>query len=156
MNTNESRFHVVLRPAIVQIVRTAGTPFGCARTREQEVDMRTSLCVTLVAGAVLLLGSATPARANEVCRITVPFAFVVNGQTLPSGEYDVRTDDLDPGILTIAERGHGRAYALVSTVPDDRPAPGRAPALTFVRSGSEYRLATVWEGAAYGREVIVR
>jgi hypothetical protein len=117
--------------------------------------MKTSLGTTVVLGAMLLGVSPATARAEEVCRIAIPFPFVVHGQTLPSGQYDVRTDDGDPGIVMINGIGNTRAHAMASTIPEYGHAPSRnKPALTFVRDGDQYQLTTVWEGRDYGRDVI--
>jgi hypothetical protein len=117
--------------------------------------MKTSLGTALVLGAVVLGLSPATARAEEVCRIAVPFPFVVHGQTLPSGRYDVRTADGDPGIVVIEGIGNTRGHAMVSTIPEYGPAPSQGkPALTFVRDGDQYQLTTVWESRDYGRDVI--
>ena len=119
--------------------------------------MKTSLGTTLVLGAMLLGLSPATARAEEVCRIAIPFPFVVHGQTLPSGRYDVRTDDTDPGIVVIDGIGNPKAHALVSTIPEYGLAPSRnQPALTFVRDGDHYQLTTVWESRDFGRDVVIQ
>ena len=120
--------------------------------------MKTSLGTTVVLGAMLLGVSPATARAEEVCRIAIPFPFVVHGQTLPSGRYDVRTDDGAPGIVVIDGIGDTRGRAMVSTIPEYGHAPSNnnKPALTFVRDGDQYQLTTVWERGDYGLDVIAR
>lgn len=119
--------------------------------------MRTSLGATLGLAVALLGFSSSTARAEEVCRITVPFPFVVNGHTLPSGRYDVRTADGNPAIVTIDGLGNTRAHAMVSTIAESGRAPSDGkPALTFVRKGDQYRLSTVWESSDYGHEIVIR
>ena len=117
--------------------------------------MKTSLGTTLVLGAMLLGLSPATARAEEVCRIAIPFPFVVRGQTFPSGRYDVRTAEGDPGIVVIDGIDNTRAHAMVPTIPEYGPAPSQSkPALTFVRDGDRYQLTTVWESRDYGRDVV--
>jgi hypothetical protein len=119
--------------------------------------MKTSLGTALVLGTVLLGVTSSTARAEEVCWVTVPFPFVVNGHEMPSGRYDVRTIDADPAIVTIDGMGHTRGHAMVSTIGEyGRGQANGKPALTFVRDGNQYRLSRVWENGDFAREVISR
>ena len=117
--------------------------------------MKAFRVTTLMFGALALCSGA--AHAEEILRVTVPFPFTVHGETLPSGRYDVRSADNDPGIVMIEGIGQTKAHAVVSTIPESThgPADGK-PALTFTRDGDQYRLATVWESSDYGRELLVR
>jgi hypothetical protein len=119
--------------------------------------MKTSFGTALVLGTVLLGVSSSAARAEEVAWVTVPFPFVVNGQEMPSGRYDVRTIDANPAIVTIDGMGHTRGHAMISTIGEygHGQANGK-PALTFVRDGNQYRLSTVWESGNVAREVVSR
>ena len=117
--------------------------------------MRTSL-VRIILGAVVVGLSAGTARAEELCRVSVPFPFTVNGRTLPQGQYLVRSDDQDPSIVTI-DGITSRSSAVVSTTPDYRPtSPDAKPGLTFVRHGSDYQLSQIWETGEYGHDVVAR
>jgi hypothetical protein len=119
--------------------------------------MKKSLTTTMLLGTLLLLGHSTAARAEEVARVTVPFPFVVNGTTLPSGQYEIRTDDQTPGVVMIDGLTNTKVHAIVSTIPDyGRDPKGDKPALTFVRNGNEYRLLRVWESRDYGRDIVGR
>ena len=63
------------------------TPFAGAGTRHVgEVIMKTSLA-TIILGAAVLGLSAGTAQAEELCRVSVPFHFTVNGHVLPEGQY---------------------------------------------------------------------
>lgn len=108
--------------------------------------------------AALLLGlAAAPARAEEVARLDVPFPFLVNGKTLPAGQYDVRSDTQDASILMIQGLNGSRPHAIVSTIPDyGRDPSGDQPVLMFVRQGNQYRLTKIWESRDYARDVIGR
>jgi hypothetical protein len=119
--------------------------------------MKKSLTITMLLGTLLLLGHSTAARAEEVARVTVPFPFIVNGTTLPSGKYEIRRDDQVPGLVMIDGLTNTKVHAIVSTIPDyGRDPKGDKPALTFVRDGNEYRLSQVWESRNYGRDVLGR
>lgn len=125
--------------------------------RDEEVVMRKTFVHTVLLGTLLLGVSAGTARAEETTRATLPFAFVVNGRTLPAGQYNVRISDDDPAVVMIDGISNPSAHAVVLTNPDYRsPRAGSAPELTFVRSGNQYRLATVWESGNYGRDVVAR
>lgn len=118
--------------------------------------MRNTLFSTVLLGT-LVLGFSATARAEDVARTTVPFSFVVNGQTLPAGQYIVHSDDDNPAVVMIDGVTNRNAHAIVLTNPDYRQGrSGDAPNLTFIRKGNQYELATVWESADYGRDVVMR
>ena len=110
---------------------------------------------SMMARAMLLLGCASTARADNVGRVTVPFAFDVNGRTLPAGRYRVSVDDQNPSIVKIDGITNHKDHAIVATtIPDYGRGPGDKPALTFVRSENQYQLRTIWEGRDYGRDIV--
>ena len=111
----------------------------------------------LVAAVLLCAGGTAQAYPLTVLEANVPFAFVVNGQTLPAGKYRIERDELSPSVVVIRGEQLGHATALVGTMPDGGPDPaGSRPALTFKRDGDQYRLASVWEAPQEGWDVIVR
>ena len=117
--------------------------------------MRTSF-VRIILGAVVLGLSAGTARAEELCRVSVPFHFTVNGHLFPEGQYLVRSDDHDPSVVMI-DGITNRSSAVVATIPDYRPASTTAKrGLAFVRYGSDYQLSQIWETGQYGRDVVAR
>jgi hypothetical protein len=110
--------------------------------------------LSLGLGAMLLL-SASAAGAEEVARVKVPFAFVVHGQTLPAGWYDVRTVQADPSVVIVEGHKDARLRAMVLTIADNEPGrPGDPPALTFVRREGQYALSVIHETGDYGREIL--
>jgi hypothetical protein len=113
---------------------------------------------SIMALATLLLGfSASPARADNVGRVTVPFSFDVNGHTLPAGSYRVRIDDQNPSLVEIDGITNHKAHVMVgTTIPDYGRGPGDKPGLTFVRVENQYQLRTIWESRNYGRDIVRR
>ncbi len=113
--------------------------------------------VTIAAATLLSgVGSAYAGESN-VLEATVPFPFVVNGQTMPAGKYLVQHDDLSPDILVVRGEGANRSTAVVGTMPEDgRDPAGAQPAMTFTRYENGYRLAGVWEGTDHGWDVTRR
>jgi hypothetical protein len=111
--------------------------------------------------AAVLLCAAGTARASveTVFKATVPFAFEVNGHTLPAGTYLIQRDDMtSPSVLIIREANKTHAAAaVVTTIPDGGQDPaGSRPALTFKRHENEYQLASVWESPGDGVDVYSR
>jgi hypothetical protein len=76
----------------------------------------------------------------------VPFEFVVDGHSLPAGDYMVSKIN-EVGYLAVRNESSGTAPVAISTVP-----PGGnmgdygVETLTFHRYGSDYFLAAVWDG----------
>ena len=106
----------------------------------------------LMAGALLVFtGASASASALDV---KVPFAFVVNGKTLPAGQYRVETEG--SMVLIHGEKGT-RGGAVVQTMPAIGPDPaGKVPALTFSRHENQLRLTGVWQSDSDGLTVIGR
>ena len=111
----------------------------------------------MLAGAFLLLAGAT-AQASEgyVFEVTVPFPFVVTGQTFPAGQYMVEEQANGSNLLLRGEKGNHVATFL-NTTPASRQEPvGTKPALTFTRDEKQYRLSSVWESGSQGWRVMGR
>lgn len=88
---------------------------------------------------VLFVLAATPAFAQQVVRVDVPFEFVTANVTLPAGSYTVVDRNQ---ILTITDASGKHAVALVAQRfhPDT---PTRQAMLVFHRYGPRYFLAEV-------------
>jgi hypothetical protein len=96
--------------------------------------------------AVFVIGlaaaGAIPAQSLKV-QANIPFSFVVNGKTLPAGEYNVRrVTSPDTMIIRGVKHGEGAFTAFVPTTePSARQGTAR---LVFHRYGNQYFLAQVW------------
>jgi hypothetical protein len=115
--------------------------------REREVTMQSLIRKTgPLAAACVLLGAGS-ARAATL-EVNVPFPFVVEGQTLPAGQYRVMDDG---GIVQIrGERGTHVALNFMTTPANGHDPAGERPALTFTRHENQYRLSGIWESGDYG------
>jgi len=110
----------------------------------------------LAAAFLVLSGGSASAGTIEV---KVPFPFVVNGHTLPAGEYFLEREGLD--VLYI--RGEKTATAGVSAMPgmfvQTQPASGQDPAgekptLMFAPHEKEHRLVGIWESRDHGFTIL--
>lgn len=112
------------------------------------VNRMRSLIVAAAALAVLTPLYITASAAEVNCR--VPFAFVVNGATLPAGDYSISTNSYGGSLLV---RGFHKS-AMVMTVLADRRTDqlGRAKAV-FLRTGDRYTLIEVWTTDGLGRAI---
>jgi hypothetical protein len=108
--------------------------------------------------AIVVLGlSAGSASATQTV-VKVPFSFIVQGRTLPAGEYSVEPVDDGSSVLKIQPRhGNQKASAVFLTIPAAGHHPlGDHPSVTFTRHENQYELSAVWDSATEGREVAVR
>ena len=108
----------------------------------------------LIAVVTLGLMLAAPALAQTASmKVNVPFDFIVNGKTLPAGEYQV--DTLSTSASTIAIRNAEKSAKLVAlTNGCESSEAADNSKLVFHRYGSEYFLAQVWTGGSTeGREL---
>jgi hypothetical protein len=109
-----------------------------------------SIVTRAVMGLALALTTASVAGAGaiSVLEVRVPFPFVVEGQTLPAGEYRLQRDGNSSSVLLIRElRGTGHAAFVQATPLQNAAAPASEPALIFVPGEKAHQLAAVWSGS---------
>ena len=112
--------------------------------------MRTKLLKVGVMAAACLAVAAGSARASTL-DVKVPFPFVVQGKTMPAGQYQVTDED---GLIRLRGEKGTRAADTVLTIPASGSDPaGKQPVLMFTRLENQYRLTGVWESATEGREI---
>ena len=113
--------------------------------------MRRILVIGL--GAAMCVGAtAGSAMAQDTLAVKVPFSFLVNGRTLPAGNYTITRDSMASSVYLI--RGD-KVGTFVATVPSGGHDPaGNRPSLTFVRHENEYKLSAIWESANDGLTLV--
>jgi hypothetical protein len=111
----------------------------------------TKKAVLLAVGLVMFVGGTASAATVDV---NVPFPFIVQGRTMPAGQYLVQSDAIDSSVLLIREENGTNAGMFVVTRPASGHDPaGDTPALTFNRYENQYRLVSIWESAEQGQEI---
>jgi hypothetical protein len=103
-------------------------------------------------GLGLLLANS-PAYAQTISlKADVPFAFVVDGNTLPSGQYIIRTSTSAGRFLSISGAGKGPMFFLANTCRSTKES--AQSKLVFIHDGDGYFLSEMWtEGNATGMQV---
>jgi hypothetical protein len=97
----------------------------------------------VLAGFVAAVSGVAFAAESNRQEVAIPFAFVVAGQTLPAGTYNVeRPRDAESTIVMIQGEGKNRAtvYALVISSAAARKSDG---AMVFAKAGNQMRLSQV-------------
>src|SRR5215469_7364814 len=102
------------------------------------VAFRLLIYVALVAG---LLGTVGSASAQNSIPVTIPFAFVVNHQSMPAGDYRLRL--LRPPLMALADGRTGVTQALLLVRPVAERKVENRGRLIFVHSGARYFLKEV-------------
>jgi hypothetical protein len=119
--------------------------------------MKTTLRnAVLVAGGILLsVGGTAQASTSTELKANVPFPFVINGQNLPAGKYDIERDDFARVLLIRNE--NSKQAVIVEAIPEygQQPANSR-PVLTFTRHENQYQLTGVRESTGDGWDLIGR
>jgi hypothetical protein len=105
----------------------------------------------VLGAAVMVLGIAQSARADEEVVARVPFDFIVGGQRLPAGKYVVTQNR---ALVSIAstDRRHF-AFVLMNRMSADQA--GTEPRLVFERIGGDNFLAQVVAGPREGSESLL-
>ncbi len=107
--------------------------------------MRKFQIAAVVAFAFVTFAGAQLACAQGVERATVPFPFMVGQVLLPAGQYEVVTDDMDPGLFQIkSEDGLHSAFAVVLT--EDWSSREGDCQFEFVNVGGKYYLSKIDDG----------
>jgi hypothetical protein len=107
---------------------------------------------TYVAAIAVILSSVAAFGQNMNVRANVPFNFVVRGNTLPAGQYDILSMSSTGGVLSV--RMENKPMATIGTNSIESLTASEKTKLIFHRYGSEYFLAEVWlEGNSRGVEI---
>jgi hypothetical protein len=111
----------------------------------------TTKAALFAAGLVMLAGGTASASPVDV---KVPFPFMVQGKTLPAGQYRLENDSDDPSVWLIeGEHGtHAGTFVLTRVASGLDPA-GDTPSLAFDKNENRYELVSIWESRAQGKEV---
>jgi len=114
-----------------------------------------SLC--LVAGLGATLTTKAQIQSDATIKANIPFSFVVNNTTLPSGTYLITVADPYASTLTVLEirSENGKTAVLFDT--DSVTVPGLAPRteLVFDKIGETYFLSKVFlKGIEGGNELL--
>jgi hypothetical protein len=98
----------------------------------------TTAAVLAVAFTGMFTGAA---RAQERVVATVPFPFVVHGEELPAGHYDISSDE---GVLLIRGIDNGSRILALTQPADGRDPVGDEPVLVFIRYENQNLLSQIW------------
>ena len=109
----------------------------------------------LLAGAFLVFTVASANASWNVMEVKVPFPFVVNGRTLPAGQYMVEQED-GTAVLIRGERGNHAAAFVMTIAAGDYDPSAMKPTLTFTRDENHYRLTSLQESPSEGWTAISR
>jgi hypothetical protein len=117
------------------------------------MEKRLILKVWMVIGAaVMLLGGATSARADQEVVANVPFDFIVGGVRLPAGKYVVAQQGQSS--LVSIESTDRRHFAFVLMNPMALDRAGSASKLVFERVGPEHFLSQIVGEGKEGLELL--
>jgi hypothetical protein len=101
---------------------------------------RTMITICLLFTAASVFGQLT--SSQQLMKVNVPFAFGVQDQSLPAGQYLVFTVTPERSIRIVS--ANGKHSAIVNTLPNYAKEPSSNSRLVFHRYGNEYFLAEVW------------
>jgi hypothetical protein len=113
-------------------------------------NMKKQIVGTLVAGCLLALMVAVPARAQlpgTVIRVDIPFDFIVRGRTLPAGTYQIKrfSDAVDGlSISNVASTHHD--HIMFETAPVSEARALKRSEVVFHRYGDRYFLSEILTG----------
>lgn len=87
-------------------------------------------------------------------KANVPFEFIVNGSTLPAGEYIIQSFGAVDGKTLLVGNADLHQSAIVNAIGVESSKPAGKNKLVFHRYGNRYFLVEVWTaGNDYGRQL---
>ena len=96
-----------------------------------------TICLLLTAAVFAQMTSS-----QQLMKVNIPFAFGVQDQSLPAGQYLVFTVTPERSIRIVS--ANGKHSAIANTLPNYAKEPSSYSRLVFHRYGNEYFLAEVW------------
>ncbi len=113
--------------------------------------------ITILSLAVLVLGTvAAYAQQVHSVRATIPFAFTVDRDTYPAGQYTVTFTAFQNRELVVLSGPDGEALRFVNTLPCEPCEKTEEAYLLFRGYGNQQFLAQIWTGrSAIGRELLM-
>jgi hypothetical protein len=102
--------------------------------------------------ALLALGTATAARADERVVVHVPFSFIVGDTQLPAGDYVVTEDVGDNQNVLAIESADGRHSVFALSIAGSEPRPAQTE-LIFEKFENRYFLSKVSSISGPTREI---
>jgi len=112
-----------------------------------------AVLMSSVIGAMTLAAAVAQAEPTTRQEVKVPFAFTVNGQEMPAGNYTVRQDEDQPTALLIQGQDNKEAI-YVLTAPLSNGTTPQDTSLVFSKDGNRYRLTQVWDGDGEGVSIV--
>ena len=95
---------------------------------------------------VLLFAATTAAFAQiesrPLMKVTIPFSFSADNQTLPAGQYFVKTVTPERQIALVS--ADGKHATIINDLPNYANSRSESSRLVFHRYGDEYFLTQVW------------
>lgn len=112
-----------------------------------------AMLMSSVIGAMTLMATVAQAEPTTRQEVKVPFAFTVNGQEMPAGNYTVRQDEDQPSALLI-QRLNTKEAIYVLTAPVESGSVPQDTSLVFAKDGDHYRLTQVWGNDGEGVAIV--
>jgi len=106
---------------------------------------------TMIGAAAIVIGAASPARAEQRLVANVPFDFIVGTLRLPAGHYVVTESD-DRAVVSIANT-NGHDFTFVLTIAESLDETIDQPELVFKQYGGQRFLSDVLTSGSDGREI---
>lgn len=114
--------------------------------------MKTCNIVRGLVVAMLALGTAAVARADERVVVHIPFSFIIGTTQLPAGDYVVIEGFGDNENVLAIESTDGREAAYALSIASTSPRPSHAE-LTFEKFENRYFLSKVSSEGGTAREI---
>jgi len=105
----------------------------------------------MIGAAAIVIGAASPARAEQRLVANVPFDFIVGTLRMPAGHYVVTESD-DRAVVSIANT-NGHDFPFVLTVAESLDQTIDQPELVFKQYGGQRFLSDVLTSGSDGREI---
>lgn len=106
--------------------------------------MKYRVLVSLAAAALLLTALPVASYAQDTAVVKVGFPFIVDGKTMPAGEYELQLNSDESAFRLIAvPKDTGVFLGVITRLAAPEP-PSNDTHVTFDHVGTKYYLSEVW------------
>lgn len=106
--------------------------------------MKRRIALVLAVAALLFVAHPVVSYAQDVAVVNIGFPFIVNGKTLPAGQYELKVNsDQTVFQLTAEPKDTGEFVSIITRLAAPEP-PSNDTRVTFDKVGDKYYLSEIW------------
>lgn len=107
--------------------------------------------LALVLGLFTVLGTASPANAQGVLQLNIPFEFNVGSEKYAAGKYEIKK--INSSVYLFRKTGESKSFLVATNTDVAQNKNVKFEGIVFNRYGETYFLREIFAHRAFGREI---